>query len=331
MIDSGGSRRYVYGPVYSRRLGRSLGLDLIPFKTCSYDCIYCQLGRTTHKTSERREYAPVDEVLEELARKLAAGPALDIICLAGSGEPTLHARLGEIIDRIKRSTNIPVAVLTNGSLLWLPEVREELARADLVLPSLDAGNEKAYRHVNRPCRASSFARLVAGLTGFAREFRGAIWLEVFLVGGITGIKSQVQQIAEIAREISPQRIQLNTVARPTAEEYALAVSPAQMEEFRRLFTGAVDVIAESPSPTSSAAAPAGGGVEQEILALLRRRPCTVAGVAAGLDLAPAEASKLLHRLRLRGVVWPVHREGSLFYDTERPRHDGPRRGRGGKS
>ena len=162
---------HVFGPVPSRRLGRSLGVDLVPFKTCTYDCIYCQLGRTTNKTVERRQWVPLELVLEELEKKLDSRP--DYITLSGSGEPTLFTPLDKLIEGIRSLTDIPIAVLTNGSLLGSGEVRRELAGADLVIPSLDAGNEVAFRLVNRPHEALAFERLLAGLIAFRRRFRGA--------------------------------------------------------------------------------------------------------------------------------------------------------------
>ena len=171
---------YVFGPVPSRRLGRSLGVDLVPHKTCSYDCIYCQLGATTCKTTERKEWVPLDDVLEQLKAKLSTAP--DYITLSGSGEPTLYSRAEELIDRIKAMTDVPVAVLTNGSLLWQEEVRRQFMKADLVIPSLDAGDEGMFRLVNRPHEDVTFERMLAGLVDFRREFRGAYWLEVFVLG-----------------------------------------------------------------------------------------------------------------------------------------------------
>jgi len=170
--------KYVYGPVASRRLGRSLGVDLVPFKTCTYDCVYCQLGRTTHRTIQRGEYVPVDAVLAGLKAKLALGPKPDYISLAGSGEPTLHARIGDLIAGIKLMTRIPIAVLTNGSLLWVPEVQDALMEADLVLPSLDAGDEPMFQRVNRPHPEILFEGMVDGLAAFTARFRKLVWLEV---------------------------------------------------------------------------------------------------------------------------------------------------------
>lgn len=307
---------FVYGPVPSRRLGRSLGVDLVPFKTCSYDCIYCQLGRTTSKTADRSEYVPVDRVLDELEARLRDGPRPDYIGLAGSGEPTLHARLGDIIARVKRLTDIPVAVLTNGSLLWKPEVREGLRQADLVLPSLDAGTGQTFERVNRPHPAISFERMVEGLVDFSREFRGEIWLEVFVLGGITDRREEARRIAEIVETVRPHRVQLNTVSRPPAEPCALAAVTGWMEALCGLFPAPCEVIADVPSIER----PASGGrrdAEDEIAALLGRRPCTVQGIATGLGLSPNDVLKHLATLRARGIVRSERRGDSVFHEVTR--------------
>ena len=176
--------RYVFGPVASRRLGRSLGVDLVPFKVCPLDCIYCQLGATVDLTTRRAAYVPVDEVLDELRRRLGEGVAADHVTLSGSGEPTLHSELATIVAEIKRMTTIPLAVLTNGMLLGEAEVRRALLPADVVIPNLDAGDEATFQRINRPATGLTLAGLVDGLIAFRREFRGRLLLEVFLVAGI---------------------------------------------------------------------------------------------------------------------------------------------------
>jgi len=193
-----------YGPVPSRRLGRSLGLDLVPLKTCSYDCIYCQLGRTTFKTVERRHWLRWEVVLEEVKRSLDARP--DYITFSGSGEPTLHAGLGDLIDRIKSITSISVAVLTNGSLLWRPDVRRDLLMADLVIPSLDAGDDICFQCINRPHESLAFEQVVEGLVAFREEFSGQYWLEVLAVAPWTSGLAQMEKIATLARRIRPVRV-----------------------------------------------------------------------------------------------------------------------------
>lgn len=304
--------RYLYGPVSSRRLGRSLGIDLVPFKTCSYDCIYCQLGRTTNKTLDRKEYVAVEEVLAELERKLAEEHIPDYISLAGSGEPTLNSGIGDLISKIKCLTDIPVAVLTNGSLLWMSEVQDALMAADLVLPSLDAGDEPLFRYVNRPHEDISFERMADGLAAFTKRFTGEVWLEVLLLAGITGMPSEAKKIATYAGRIGASRIQLNTASRPPAEDFAFPLSTDQMLALKGVFRGRVDIISENEreDPHVSSFAQTG---DVDILALLGRRPCTSADVASGLGIHVTEALKHLGALIKAGKATTVSANGRTFY------------------
>ena len=304
--------QYVYGPVPSRRLGRSLGIDLVPFKTCTYDCVYCQLGRTTNKTIERKEYVAVEEVLAELERKLAAGDVPDYISLAGSGEPTLNSGIGDLIGKIKGLTDIPVAVLTNGSLLWMSEVQDALMAADLVLPSLDAGDEHLFRYVNRPHGDISFERMVDGLAAFTKRFPGEVWLEVLLLAGVTGIPSEVKKIAALAERIGPARVQLNTVSRPPAEEFALPLSTDQMLALKGFFPGEVDIISEKRTGRCArlgllrSQGRGHPGVAQQASLHLR-------DVASGLGIHVTEALKHLEALIAAGKVNTVVTGGRSFY------------------
>jgi len=302
--------KHVFGPVPSRRLGRSLGVDLVPFKTCTYDCIYCQLGRTTLKTLERKEYVPVDEVLSELERKLAEGAAPDYVTLSGSGEPTLHSGLADVVSSIKRMTDVPLAVLTNGSLLWDPAVREGLLRADLVIPSLDAGDERLFQYVNRPHPDLSFERMAEGLRTFRREFTGQIWLEVLLLGGATGAQAEVEKIARLVEQIEPDKVQLNTVTRPPAEEFAAPVPLDCMNQLAKSFRVRTEVIADFQQRVPPVAAEAD---DEEILDLLRRRPCTCADIARGLGLHVAEAAKRIAMLERAGRVASRRAGECTFY------------------
>ena len=306
--------RHVYGPVASKRLGRSLGIDLVPYKTCTYDCIYCQLGRTTNKASRRQSYMALDEILAELEIKLKTGPEPDYISVAGSGEPTLNRDIGGLIKAIKRMTGIPVAVITNGSLLWQNDVREDLMDADVVLPSLDAGDEAVFEYVNHPDTRISFEKMVSGLVDFTKIFSGEVWLEVFLLAGVTALPSEVEKIAAVVRHVSPKRTQLNTVSRPPAQEFADPVSAVQMERFKGCFPGTVEVIgnqADALSPVSEGEI----STARDILDLLARRPCTIEGVASGLGLAPAEALKHLESLRQQGKATAAGTLGGVFYNV----------------
>ncbi|HSQ76247.1 MAG TPA: radical SAM protein, partial [Bacteroidota bacterium] len=309
---SANSYRWLYGPVPSRRLGRSLGIDLVPFKTCSFDCIYCQLGRTTDKTLERKEYVPIGEVLAELERKLGEEDRPDYISLAGSGEPTLNSGIGSLISGIKNMTDIPVAVLTNGSLLWMSEVQDALMHADLVIPSLDAGDKYLFQYVNRPHEDLSFDQIVDGLVAFTGRFTGEVWLEVLLLAGVTGIRSEAEKIAALAKRVGAARVQLNTASRPPAEDYAFALPAEEMLALKSVFPGRVDIISERECDDVNAS-PAARATDDDILALLSRRPCTPMGVAMGLGIHVTEAVKHLDGLLKAAKVTTVLAEGRVFY------------------
>ena len=303
-------RQYTYGPVPSRRLRRSLGVDLVPYKVCTYDCIYCQLGRTTDKTTERKEWVPTTEVVAQLKDKLSAKP--DYITLSGSGEPTLHAGIRQLIHEIKGMTDIPVAVITNGSLLWLPEVQRALLDADLIVPSLDAGSEDIFKYVNRPHSQVKFDQMLKGLREFRRLFRGQYWLEVLLLSGVTTVEARVKALRDCIRTISPDKVQVNTVFRPPAEGYAMPVPRGRLVEIAAQLYPAAEVIL--PYPHAADTDRSGTGCD-DVLDLLRRRPCSIADIAAGLRLHPHEASKCIGRLVSEQTVQVKEQEGTLYYEA----------------
>ncbi len=313
------SSRHVYGPVVSRRLGRSLGVDLIPFKVCSYDCIYCQLGGTTEKTVARRVYVPARQIIEELGQKLAAVTRPDFIALAGSGEPTLHVGLGEIISGIKALTSVPIAVFTNGSLLWMPKVRRDLARADVVLPSLDAGTAASFARVNRPHQEIDFERMIDGLVAFARDFEGELWLEVFVLDGITSDVEEIDRIVALTNRIRPTRVQLNTVSRPAAEPGVMGVTRELLATLQSRFVVPCEVIAEPPraKEQSTNARHDKQAIKDEIVALVSRHPSTAEDIAAGLELALPEVRALLSELEGKGAVRSERRADGEFYTGSR--------------
>jgi wyosine [tRNA(Phe)-imidazoG37] synthetase (radical SAM superfamily) len=298
---------YVFGPVPSRRLGRSLGIDLVPFKTCSYDCIYCQLGRTTQKTLARKEWVPLNDVIRQLGEKLSTEP--DYITLSGSGEPTLYSRIEELIAEIKSMTKVPVAVLTNGSLLWSPDVRRELMEADLVVPSLDAGDNRLFQYVNRPHEKISFEKMVDGLYRFRNEYSGRYWLEVFLLGA-TAPLNEIEKISEITHRINPDRVQLNTVTRPPAEEFATPIPEELMQHFAEIFDGNAEVIADYLGTHQQKQFAARC---RDVLDLLRRRPCSVDDIAQGLGMHRNEVVKYVTELLEKGKLNYKMSNGKLYY------------------
>jgi wyosine [tRNA(Phe)-imidazoG37] synthetase (radical SAM superfamily) len=301
--------RYLFGPVPSRRLGRSLGIDLTPLKTCSFDCIFCQLGRTTRKTLDRTEYVPLDDVIKELEDWLARDERADFITLSGSGEPTLHARFGSVLDFVRRSTRIPAALLTNGTTLGNPAIRADAAKAHLVKISLSAWDQASLEHINRPCPEIDFDRLLEGQRLFRQEFTGEVWVEVFLLWGINTDRSTVSAIADLVTTLEPDRVQLNTAVRPPSEDFAIAVPPDILEGLARLFHPPAEVIAEY-SPRLSDSIAAG---EKEILAMLRRRPCTFEQIAQAFGMHRNEVSKYIGKLARTGQAYAERRDNDVYY------------------
>jgi wyosine [tRNA(Phe)-imidazoG37] synthetase (radical SAM superfamily) len=307
----GSHHKYVFGPVPSRRLGWSLGIDLIPFKTCTYDCIYCQLGRTTNQTLERRPYVRGKRVIQQLQenlRGLSSPP--DYITFSGSGEPTLNSEVGWVIEELKKLTRIPIAILTNGSLLHLGSVRKALLAADLVIPSLDAGTSHLSRFINRPHPSLRFSRILRGLREFCRESSGQVWLEVMLCGGFNDNVNEICRLREEIEIIGPDKIQLNTVIRPPAEDYAKPLSPARMEEMRLLFSGRAEVL---PRECTAPPSRVHGRMNQEILALLERRPCSLQDLSRAFGVPEKDMAVSLRKLRDKGTVgYDVH-DSTIFF------------------
>ena len=237
--------RHLYGPVPSRRLGWSLGIDLVPHKICAYDCIYCQIGKTTEKTLLRKEYVPTREILEEVRTFLEEDhPPVDHLSLGGSGEPTLHSEIRSIIKGIQQITVLPIAVITNGSLLYEREVREDLLRADVVLPSLNAVSPEVFEKINRPAMGFSIERVVEGLIEFRKVYQGQIWLEILFCRGVNDTESELLRMREAIRQIRPDQIHLNTVVRPPSEKWVTPLAPEEMEKIRAFFGERASIISE---------------------------------------------------------------------------------------
>jgi wyosine [tRNA(Phe)-imidazoG37] synthetase (radical SAM superfamily) len=306
-------KKYLFGPVPSRRLGFSLGVDIVPFKVCTLDCIYCQIGKTTRKTVECRDYVPIQALLAELKDRLAHGLHADFITISGSGEPTLNSNLELIIEEIKKITDIPVAVLTNGTLFSEKSVRTACAKAALVLPSLDAGDEQTFAKINRPDRDITIANLVDGLCAFRDEFAGRIWLEVFLVEGINTNQEQIANIKRAVERIRPDKIQLNSAVRPTAETGLQRIAPEKLRAIAEKLGQTCEIIADFSTGLSSKHGP---NKAESLLSILRRRPCSLDDISAGLGIAPKQALEFIGHLRQKGFVNTVEKNGVLFYKAD---------------
>jgi len=305
--------KYLYGPVPSRRLGLSLGVDIVPAKVCTLDCVYCQVGKTTEKTIERRQFVAVEEVLAELKQELTQGLKADFIAISGSGEPTLHSRLGEVIDGIKGITDIPVAILTNGTLLYRQDVRADCAKADVVLPSLDAGDEQGFQKVNRPHKDISIGKLISGLRAFRNEFSGQIWLEVFLAEGLNTDAEQIAKIKDAIQLIRPDKVQLNTAVRSTAEASVKRLDAGKLQAIAASLGANCEVVPDfSPRHHST-------GVEsgaEDVLSMLKRRPCSLSDICSGLGIHRTEALKYVGHLQQRGVIDSEEKGGIVFFRAD---------------
>ncbi len=302
--------KYIFGPIPSRRLGLSLGVDLVPFKTCCFDCVYCQIGRTTDKTVERREYVPVDEVIAEIKRRCDEGLEADYITMSGSGEPTLNSGIGRVIAAVKEITRIPVAVITNGGLLSDPQVRRDLLGADLVVPSLDGGNGGAIERVDRPDPSINFDRLVEGLVKFREEFSGQMWLEVFIVEGLNDDDDDLRMLVEQVELISPDCIQMNTVVRPAAESYARRVGDERMREIAAMFGEKAEIILPFERDSQPGAVIKG---EAAVLEMISRRPCSLRDISSGLGMHENEVVKYASSLKSAGKVVERRQGETVFY------------------
>jgi wyosine [tRNA(Phe)-imidazoG37] synthetase (radical SAM superfamily) len=289
---------HLFGPVPSRRLGRSLEVDLVPPKTCTYDCIYCEVGETTHKTRQRFSYE-TEAIIRELTDYLhGSAPTPDVITLAGSGEPTLNLSLGMIINKIKEMSQVPVSVLTNGALLYMPEVRQEVATADIVLPSLDAAREETYLAINRPLPELTLNLLLEGLAALRREYRGQIWLEVMIIKGMNDTEADLAPLRRALQDLAPDKIQLNTAVRPVVEDFAHPLELDEMEAIASYLGGPVEVIA-SFNQADIVGVP---GEDEDFVEVLSRRPMTASDLARALGLPLAQVKARLLRLLKSGRI-----------------------------
>jgi len=306
---------YIYGPVPSRRLGFSLGIDIIPYKTCTLDCIYCQLGPTPQKTVERRELVPADSVLAQIEKALSSGQRIDYITFSGSGEPTLNKSIGTLIREIKKISNVPVAVLTNSTFLTDEKVRKELSAADLIVPSLDAATQDVFQAVNRPHPSLKIKDIIAGLIKFREEYSGQIWLEIMLVKGVNDSSPHIQKLKDVVDTIQPHKIQLNTVIRPPAEAYAKALSPAELENIRKKLGEKCEIIADFAQMDQL---PQQKNIEEKILSMVHRRPVTLSDISASLGKHRDEVLKYLNILTVAGSIKSVMHKGKTYYEPSGP-------------
>jgi len=302
--------RHLFGPVPSRRLGGSLGVDLIPLKTCTLNCIYCECGETNNCTLERKEYIPLDEIYEELNDYLVKKPDLDYITFSGSGEPTLHSGIGKVVEFLKKEyPSYKLCLLTNSTLLNKKSVREEIRPIDLIVPSLDAATEGCFQSLNRPNPGLKCSNLIEGLIKLRHEYEGEIRLEIFIAPGLNDTPEELTALKSALERIKPDRVQLGTLDRPGTEEW---LEPAAYHTMQGIaaYLGNAEIIGKfKPGPKISSF---DVSCSRQIYETLKRGPCTIADLKALLNLRPAEIQKYINHLLAQGKIEIDHQERGTF-------------------
>ncbi|KMQ52799.1 Radical SAM domain protein [Chitinispirillum alkaliphilum] len=293
--------RHIFGPVRSRRLGISLGVDMVPFKTCTLNCIYCECGATTELTAQRKEYVSTEGIISELKEYLSQHPEVDYVTFGGSGEPTLHTGLSSVIQFLK--SNFPAvktALLSNSTFFHLPEVRSEVLLCDLILPSLDAVSQHVFEKINKPVVSSDSDMIIEGLEKLSREFKGQIWLEVFIVPQVNDTEEELLLFKQAIERINPTRVQLNTLDRPGVCSWLKAATPEQLSRVADFLKPLpVEIISRNFPPLDSTKLQIHAS---SVISTLKRRPSTIEDLSTTLGMTVNDISKLLESLTEQGLV-----------------------------
>jgi len=306
------SSKFIYGPVPSRRLGYSLGIDLVPFKTCTYNCIYCQLGRTTCPTIKRKKYLPGKKILKDLKQFLNKKIHIDYITFSGSGEPTLNSEIGVLIRAVKKISDIPVAVITNSSLLYRKNVQKNLLLADVVMPTFTTAKSETFKKIHRPSQSITLKKIIKGLIEFRKIYKGKIWFELMLVKGYNDSKQEIDALKSIIKKINPDKIQLNTVVRPPSEKNARALSLSALNKTKKMLGRKCEVVAEFKLSPNVLKLRNKGRIIWEYL---KRRPGTLNDIQKSLGMNVNELIKNLDGLLETKKIKKKRHGGKIFYEA----------------
>lgn len=312
--------KYIYGPIPSRRLGFSLGVDIIPFKNCSFNCIYCQVGKTTNVTITRQSYTPIDDILNEVRDILQQNVELDFITLSGAGEPTLHSQLGILLNKIRKLTSKPIAVLTNASLIHQHDVQIDLQTASVVAPTLCTTSQSLFRKINRSHPAVTIDLIINGLIKFREHYAGNIWLELMFVKGFNDSEEEVTNLKGVIDKIRPDRIHINTVVRPPSEKYASPLSSQELENIKRMINSNAEVIV---SVNKKDAPRVEGKIPERILNILKRRPITIEDISAITGINQHELSDHMRLLVDSERVKITEHDGETYYEVNPTAENSP--------
>lgn len=302
--------QYFYGPVYSRRLGFSLGIDIIPKKICSFDCLYCQVGKTEHLIGRRFSFGDIKTIKKELKKILKQKVRIDYITFSGSGEPTLNKDIGKIVKEIKKITKIPICVITNSSLLYRKKVRDDLKQADLVIPSLDASDSFNFDKINRPWRKNYFDLMLKGLVCFSKEYQGRLWLEIMLIKGVNDSKKSVMKMKSIVEKINPDKIHINLAVRPVPSKRGNLIPDKRKIDYCKKTLGQVaEIVSFSDDKKSKKTKIKDLKI---IVNSLKRRPQTIDDLVAGLSADRKTVKTNVEKLVKNRTIY-THQKGSSIY------------------
>ena len=300
--------KYIFGPVPSRRFGRSLGVDLVPFKTCTQNCVFCQLGPTPQTTAERKPYVPMDMVINELRSVMQQPDIADVVTLSGSGEPTLHTQFGDVLTFVKNETDIHSVLLTNGTLLYLKEVREQAVSADIVKITLSAWDQASYSRIHRPHPDTSFQRLINGERTFRQMYSASLWVEVFLLEGINTAEDEIKKLAKLVHSLHPDKIHLNTAVRPPADPTIQIPSSQRLTEIKDYFGETADIVCNVTTPQKQTQTTQ----ERDVIDLIKRHPCTIQQLS---DITNLSAERVLHHMKslsAQGLISIEERDETIW-------------------
>ncbi len=302
--------KYLFGPVPSRRLGRSLGVSPIPPKTCNYSCVYCQIGRTTHFSNTREDFFPKEEILAEITDFIKTTDDFDYITFVGEGEPTLCKSLGWLIRSTKEITDKPVAVITNGALLYDPETRQDLLAADVILPTLDAVTQELFKKVNRPKKEITIDKVIQGMFEFRKEFQGQIWMEVMLVKGLNDSPETISKIKAVLDNLGCDRVYVNVPIRPPAEKWAEIPDNDRVLEICSTLNA--NNIAHYES-NQGFQVNINEDIEDQILKITTRHPLRETQILGMFDLPSQEITQILEKMSQDGKLKRVEHNKQIFW------------------
>lgn len=311
--------KHLFGPVISRRLGISLGVDVVPYKYCSMNCIYCEVGATNHLINEPEELVDLNEVIKELDAYISKNPKLDYITFSGAGEPLLYSKIGELINYIKdKYPQYKLALITNSSHISRPDIQSELLKLDMIMPSLDAVDQDIFEAINRPHEKILISEIIKNLINFNQNFPGEMWLEIFFVPELNDFTDELVRMRDVIKQINPERVQLNALDRPGTEPWVIQEDKEKLDSIKAFFEAGLsdDILVEVIKKVNKQLYDENQSsleVEEKIISTIRRRPCTSQDMSQMLNIHINAINKVLHKLIEEKKIEGVHQERGIFY------------------